>query len=71
MFVLGLNESPSQPLEARAELIDSEYGHARVGLADRVGKAGPARGSKRIAKNSGLLELCILGPVEQRLIVLR
>jgi hypothetical protein len=70
-FIPGLNKSPPQPIETRAELIDSEYGHARVGLADRVDKASLTRGGKRIAKTVDLLEQCIVGPVEQRLIVLR
>ena len=34
-FVPGFNKSPLQPLKARAELIDSEYGHARVKLQSR------------------------------------
>jgi hypothetical protein len=70
-LIPGLNKSPSQLIETRAELIDSEDGHAGVGFADRVDKAGRARGGKRIAKSLGLLEQCIVGPVEQRLIVLR
>src|SRR5262245_30517622 len=70
-LIPGLNKSPPQPVETRAELIDGEYGHARIGFADRVGKAGCACGGKRIAKSLGLLEQCIVGPVEQRLVVLR